>query len=287
MSQELAKQNELLGAMDIIINSEDCSLEEKCLSLEKVLIKEDQIGCPVIHRFGPGIYIREVFVPGGSFVVGHRHKTEHLNIVLTGKMSMLQEDGSIKDIIAPTILVFKPGRKCGYVHQDLTWLNIHSTTETDVEKLELTFLDKTPLIEEETQHINRAIDNEDYKNVLKEFGLTEEVARAQSENEEDQIPFPYGGYKTQVKDSDIEGKGVFASADIIPGESIAPARLNSKRTPAGRYTNHSISPNAKMVMINNDIFLVATKDIRGYKGGFIGEEITTDYRTTLSLRLEV
>jgi len=70
---------------------------------------------------------------------------------------------------------------------------------------------------------------------------------------------------------------------IEPGEILAPARLGDKRTPIGRYTNHSHKPNAKMEFYNGDIYLVATTGISGCQGGRLGDEITTDYRDNIKL----
>jgi len=261
----------------------DCKLD--LTTLESQMLQEEQIDCPVIHRFGPGIYIREVFIPAGTLAIGHTQKTEHLNIMLKGRVAMLNDHGDLEEIVAPHIYVGQPGRKIGYISEDMVWLNVYSTNERDIEKLERTYLDKSPLVEAQIKHVSRFMDNQDYKKVLEEYGFTEETARSQSENTEDQTDFPFGGYKVSVSTSDIEGKGLFATGNIKNGEEIAPARLDGKRTPAGRYTNHSISPNAKMVVRGEDVFLVATKDIKGYSGGFIGEEITINYRQSLNLQL--
>ena len=122
---------------------------------------------------------------------------------------------------------------------------------------------------------------------MEEYGIPHEVARAQSENEDDQITIPFHAYKVIVASSPIEGKGVFATANIAANEVIAPARIEGKRTFAGRYTNHAINSNAKMVRQDNgDIDLVATRDISGCVGGAIGEEIKIDYRQALNLSLK-
>ena len=82
--------------------------------------------------------------------------------------------------------------------------------------------------------------------------------------------------------------GIIIGFNLIlkSGEIIAPARLDGKRTPAGRYTNHSKNPNSIMILRdNNDIDLVAKKVIKGCQGGNLGEEITIDYRQALSLAI--
>jgi len=68
--------------------------EEKIDALAKHMLKVKQAECPVVHRFGPGIYIREVTIPYGTFSIGHYQTIEHLNIMLEGKVIMVNEDGS-------------------------------------------------------------------------------------------------------------------------------------------------------------------------------------------------
>ncbi len=254
------------------------------------LLDKPQADCPVVHRFGPGIYIREITVQGGVLAVGHYHKQAHLNVMLKGRVTVIHEDGSMRELVAPMVFVGQPGRKIGYIHEEMVWQNIYATTETDVETLEAMFLDKSPIAEDDLksrlaiQRLQHEPDRLDFQAVLKEFGFDEETARAQSEFPDDQIPLPMGSYKIMVTNSPIEGKGVFATADIEPGEVIAPARIGGNRTPAGRYTNHAVNPNARPVLLDNgDVDLVATRAIKGCAGGRPGEEITIDYRHALAL----
>ena len=264
--------------------------EEKVQRLEKAFLQEKQADCPVVHRFGPNIYIREVSIPAGTFSIGHYQKTEHLNIMLAGRVLMVNEDGSKTELAAPQVFVSKPGRKIGYILEDITWQNVYSTNETDIEKLEAMFLEKS-ITWQESQKSNALLltldhsqDIADYYLAIAEYGFDHETVRKQTENLEDQIEMPFGNYKMMVANSRIDGKGVFATGNIAEGEVIAPARINGKRTPAGRFTNHAKNSNAIMVLRdNNDIDLVAKKAINGCQGGNLGEEITIDYRQAINL----
>ncbi len=257
---------------------------------EAEMLKHEQVSCPVVHRFGPGIYIREVHIPAGTMAIGHAQRFEHTNVMLKGRVRILNDDGSKTELVAPLFFVGKPGRKIGYVIEDMVWQNIYATNETDIDKLEATYLDKSPVyLEHEEQllslqYATKQEDRDDYKLMLEESGFTHEVARMQSENESDQIGMPTEGFNVRVLPSHIEGKGVFLTYPANEGDLIAPARIFGKRTPAGRYTNHSKTPNAKMVMKpNGDIDLVALRRIEGCKGGDCGEEVTIDYRQALAL----
>lgn len=262
--------------------------------LEKEMLEMPQADCPVAHHFGPGIYIREVTLPAGIFAVGHAQRYEHLNIMLTGKVAIVDGD-QVRVLEAPLIFTGKPGRKVGYVLETCVWQNIYATNETDIDTLEAHYLDKSKTWEaydKEHSKIEHALNQhnrDDYAQVLKEFGFDADTARQQAEEESDQIDMP-NVFKAvvQVRDSNIEGKGLFLSWHIAAGQIIAPARIAGKRTPAGRYVNHSMNPNCKYVADENgDIYLVSLRDIDGCKGGSKGEELTVDYRQALTLNKEL
>jgi hypothetical protein len=262
----------------------EVSVKDAVAGLEIELLKHEQAACPVYHHFSPGLYVREVNLPAGALAIGHYQKTAHLNIFLKGRVVMLNDDGSRSEISAPMIFTGQPGRKCGLVLEDVVWLNVYPTTETDVETLEKTYLDKSEgWSESKTEPPKRSVDIDDYEKLLNDLGVTEELVRSQSECQSDQIPFPDGSYRVAVFDSAIQGKGLFATADIVAGESIAPARIGEMRTPAGRYVNHSANPNAEMQASKNGIDLVAISDIAGCRGGNIGDEITVDYRKAIAV----
>jgi hypothetical protein len=212
--------------------------------------------------------------------------------MLKGRVTMVNEDGSHTELVAPQTFVAKPGRKIGYIHEDMVWQNVYSTNETDVEKLEAMFLHKSITWQEhqKSQNLLLTLDHSpdiaDYYLAIAEYGFDHETVRKQTENLEDQIPMPFGNYKIMIANSKIDGIGVFATGNIKEGEVIAPARIDGKRTPVGRYTNHSKNINAIMVLRDNgNIDLVAKKAITGCQGGNLGQEITIDYRQAISLAI--
>lgn len=268
-------------------------LERNITKVERTLLDAEQMPCPVIHRFGPDVYIREIHMPAGAFCIGAHHKKHHLNLMLKGRVTVRNDDGTTSELVAPLMFIGKPGKKIGYVHEDVVWQNIYGTDETDIETLESMFVEKGKAWAEDNEKrkrptIRTELDRLDYERVLSEYGIPHAIARAQSENTSDMRPFPLGSYKVMVTDSPIEGRGLFATAPISKGEVIAPARVGEQRTPAGRYTNHSAFPNAKFVLRqNNDLDLVALRDIEGMVGGRVGEEITIDYRQALEIRKQL
>jgi hypothetical protein len=110
----------------------------------------------------------------------------------------------------------------------------------------------------------------DYDLFLAEQGLSEDFVRNCSEIETDRIDINDTGLS--VKESSIEGLGLFAEKEYKAGEVITLAVVSGNRTEAGRYTNHSPDPNASVLKSDNDIALHAVADIAK------GDEITTNYR---------
>ena len=49
----------------------------------------------------------------------------------------------------------------------------------------------------------------------------------------------YGNKNYELKDSDIDGLGIFANKNFKKGETIGYGKIEGTRTVAGRYTNHS------------------------------------------------
>ena len=94
------------------------------------------IDVPVEHHFAPGVYMRQMDAAAGTLVVSKMHRTEHMNILLKGSLTVATEDG-IQLMTAPCVLKSMPGTKrIGYFHEDSSWITVHPTEETDLEKIE-------------------------------------------------------------------------------------------------------------------------------------------------------
>jgi hypothetical protein len=97
----------------------------------------------VVNHFGPGVYMREMFLDAGVMVVGHSHKTEHFNILLSGTMRVVVDD-KVEEMTGPKIVLSSPGKKkIGYAITDCRWLTIHPTHETNLDKLEEDLIEKS------------------------------------------------------------------------------------------------------------------------------------------------
>jgi hypothetical protein len=124
-------------------------LEKKVGVLLDTSNNTQQIKCEEKHHFGPGLYIKEVTMPAGSVIVGKHHKVEHLCNMMSGRMIIVNPDGSRHELVAPMTFVAKPGRKVAYIIETVVFQNIYSTDETDIQKLENMYVDNSKNLLEE------------------------------------------------------------------------------------------------------------------------------------------
>lgn len=81
--------------------------------------------------FVPGLYVREIVMPKGHFIVGDIHRTEHLNVVLKGK-ALVKMEGQTALVEAPSSFVSKPGvSKRLYILEDCTWQTFHPNPDDE------------------------------------------------------------------------------------------------------------------------------------------------------------
>lgn len=240
-----------------------------------MMSRKDNLGhdpFPLYEHLSDGFYRREVHLPRGHVIVGAVHTQESYAVVMRGKVLVIDEQGS-RYIEGPCTLTQKAGQqKVGYVEDDCIWLDIHTTdAETVEEACKQLFLDTYD-----------DLDRLDYVNLLDELDLTEQQVRAITEREDDLIALPQEIMKVvEIRPSEIEGNGLYARIPFKHGDVIAPARVGTDRTPAGRYTNHSPSPNAVAKVHGDVIDFVAVSNID------IGDEITVDYRDSLAAAVQL
>lgn len=102
-----------------------------------------QVELPVRHFFSPGVYARELTIFAGHVLTGAVHKFEQLNILSSGTMRLLTDDG-FRDVSAPFTVVSPPGTKrIALAITDCVWTTILATTEKDIPSIEKAFVCKT------------------------------------------------------------------------------------------------------------------------------------------------
>lgn len=126
-----------LRAIDSITNNRDTigvAAKELIDMVANNELKEQE--CPVTHRFTKGCYLREIFMPKGTLIIGKIHATEHFNILLTGKVTVLTAEG-VENIEAPYTFTSLAGvQKVVAIHEDCLWQTVHVTDSTNLEEIE-------------------------------------------------------------------------------------------------------------------------------------------------------
>jgi len=223
--------------------------------------------CRITHYFAPGVYAREMWMPADCLITGKIHKTSHLNMLSQGKVTVSNKGESVT-YEAPYTFVSPVGTKRAiYAHEDSTWTTIHPTDLEDPEEIE------AEIIAETFEELERYLEYQDYEKFLLEYDLTEDDVQAVTHSVD-----VITSFDVTVAESAIDGLGIFPFKQIKKGDVIGPALSDGRKTEIGRYTNHSGSPNAEMVVVDEkNIDLVALRDIGD-------EEITTDYRNNLNIQ---
>ena len=129
---------------EIINSATSCgNLRHGIQKLEDAIRNEVQHEIEPVHYFANGLYCREITIPKGMCLTGKIHKTEHINIISKGDISIITEDGTAR-IKAPHTIVSKPGTKrAGYAHEETVWTTIHPAETRDLEELERVLIAET------------------------------------------------------------------------------------------------------------------------------------------------
>jgi hypothetical protein len=120
----------------------EADIRVKIASLEAALNSFADAGVPIIdlplkHIFADGVYIREIFIPKDTIVVGLIHKHSHLNYITKGKVTVLTKAG-LETLEGPCSMISSAGTKRAlYTHEDTVWTTVHAnpTNERDTDIL--------------------------------------------------------------------------------------------------------------------------------------------------------
>lgn len=247
--------------------------------LEKGLFELEQIpdeGYKLKEYRSGGMYCREITIPEGAFITGRIYKFDHVEIMLSGDITILSANGGKKRYQGNNVIEAKAGkRQGGLAHKETKWLTINCIPDHLPlnEALDFTSVFTYQQYKEFHDHLNRA----DYEYFLSEIGLSHNEME-KIVNTDDVTDLPIGYEHITVGKSSLSGQGLFTSQEIKAGSLICPVRIMEKRTIAGRYSNHALHSNTKPVVEGNVFYIMATKDIQP------NEEITMNYRDILSFR---
>lgn len=79
------------------------------------------------HYFAKGLYARRIFVEKNSILTTKIHLSQHITIALKGRCSVVREDGTSSEVVAPAVFVTEPGTKRAvFAHEDVEWVTVHA-----------------------------------------------------------------------------------------------------------------------------------------------------------------
>jgi hypothetical protein len=105
-------------------------------ALQRAMLKLPQAALATEHHFADGMYLRSIFRPAGTLIVGKVHKKEHFYIVAKGCVQIASASGSVTHR-APAVLVSSPGTKRAVLAlEDSVCMTIHRTAQLDLDAIE-------------------------------------------------------------------------------------------------------------------------------------------------------
>jgi len=235
-----------LNEVSNICSGSKLSNREKILAYEERAKELPQVEIPVTHHIHGGMYGREITIPKGTIITGQIYKFDHFDIMISGDVTVSTDTDKPRRLTGFNIFKGMSGKKrAGYAHEDTRWITFHPYdcgTGDEIQKM------ITAETFDELNDFNIEINRGNYHGLVNSIGMTQEEITAQVENKDDQIKLTREYKHLYVADSVIDGKGFFSKFKLKAGLPICPARIKGMRTEAGRYCNHAVFPNAKIVV---------------------------------------
>jgi hypothetical protein len=249
---------------------------DKVLALQDELLKLPQADIVTKHTFLDGVYERTITIPPWTVLTGAAHKTAYKVRLDKGKIAVNTEDG-VKVLTAPCAFDAPAGmQRAGRVFEDeVVWTDIYANPDNceDIAIVEarLYEIPACGLADSRTEVQKARVD---YGAFLYQMGMTQNEMDRIVRIESDLMDMPEG-VAVELRDSPIHGKGLFATRAFEAGETVCPGRLAGKRTPGGRFVNHSFEANIEPKKDGDDIYAVALRTIPA------GTELLVDYRASM------
>ena len=259
-------------------------LREKVERLQEELLKMPQADVQYLHSFEPGKYIRTMIAPPWTVIVGAEHKTPYKVRLEKGTIAV-NIDEEIHTLTAPLEMDVPAGiKRVGQVFdEELIWVDIYENLDdcTDIAVIE----ERLYVIPECGLMSNRvpkqlAEVKDDYQLFLTQIGLTQVEMDKIAAITDDLMDMPKEFF-TELRPSKIDGKGLFATKSFKMWDVVCPCRLDGKRTPGGRFVNHSHKNNLMPIKIGDDIYAIASQDI------YENEELLLNYRDMMSVNFGI
>ena len=109
---------------------------EQIESLQAQMVTMPQAELVTEHQFSSGMYMRKLFRPAGTLIVGKVHKEPHFFLCAKGEIIAWTESG-MKRLQAGDVIESKPGTKrVTLAVTDAIGITIHRTDLTDLDEIE-------------------------------------------------------------------------------------------------------------------------------------------------------
>jgi hypothetical protein len=251
-------------------------MAKKVKALQNELLKMPQADIVTTHTFLPNVYESAITIPAWVVLTGAEHKTSYRVRLEKGTIAVNTDDG-VKVLTAPLEFEASAGmQRAGRVFDDeVVWVDVYDNPDncTDLAILEdrLYVAPECGLADSRTDAQKARVD---YGLFLHQLGITDADVAKIAQIESDLIDMPKEFF-VELKPSSIHGLGLFATKDFEAGKTVCPGRLDGKRTPGGRFINHSSNGNIRPELVGDNIFAVASRKINA------GDELLVDYRASM------
>ena len=234
-----------------------------------------QTECPVVHHFSDGVYIREMSIPAGTFIVGHAHNEGGVNFLLQGA-GVLFVDGLSRKVEAPQMIHAGAGVKMMYALSDVVWMNVfpNPDNERDIQILENRLVTKDETFLQWQAETLRIESDSKIQDVAHFSGVDESIIDAL-----ESLQVAPSDCSVEYLDSPIAGIGAFAPFGMDQGQIVGFYCDKSVKSELASRVNHSKNPNCELMHIESGVYLVVKRPVHGRLGGMHGEELTIDYRS--------
>ena len=113
------------------------------LALQETMLALPQLDLPIANFLIPGVYVRSMFIPKGTCLVGKIHNHQSISIVAAGDISLMSEDG-LSRVQPPFTAISQAGiKRVGYAHEDTVFITVHQTNETELGAIESELVSET------------------------------------------------------------------------------------------------------------------------------------------------
>ena len=270
--------------MNLVYIKPSVPVKTQIQNLQNELLKMPQSDIVTEHTFYPGFYERKITIPAWTVLTGAEHKTGYTVRLEKGTIAVNIGE-KVQIMTAPMEFQAKAGaQRVGRVfEEEVVWVDVYENPDNcqDLKVIEtrLYVVPECGLGENRVQlQINNA--QKDYQLFLDQIGLNQAEMDKIVTNESDVIDMPKNVF-VELRDSKIHGKGLFVTKNFKKGEIVCPGRLNGKRTPGGRFINHSYESNILPIKIGDDIYATAIRDI------YENEELLVDYRSSMRVNFGI